>query len=284
MSRIAYVNGRFVAHRDARVHIDDRGYQFADGVYEVIAFRGGRLLDGARHFDRLDRSLREMRMAPAMTRRALELVTGEVIRRNGLNAGTVYMQFTRGVAPRDHAFPAAPQTQLVITAKRARPLPAAMVEGGVRVITLPDERWARRDIKSIALLANVLGKQRAREAGAYEAWLVGPDGAVTEGTSSNAWIVTPSGELVTHRADARILNGVTRLDVIDVTREAGVRMVERPFSVEEARTAREAFLTSTSVGVLPVTRIDDQAVGDGRPGAVTRRLRELYENHWAQSG
>lgn len=282
MSRLAYVNGRFVPQRAAQVHIEDRGYQFADGVYEVIAFRHLRLIDPVRHFDRLDRSLAELRIANPMSRRALELVIGEVIRRNGLESGAIYLQLTRGVAPRDHGFPAHPSTQMVMTVKRLKALPASVVTQGVAVITTPDERWARCDIKSIALLANVLAKQKAREAGAFEAWLVDDEGSITEGCSSNAWIVTQEGEVVTHRADPTILNGVTRLDVVDLIGAAGLRAVQRAFTVAEARTAREAFLTSTTVGVLPVTRIDGHPVGEGKAGQITLRLRELLEAHRSQ--
>jgi D-alanine transaminase len=277
MTRIAYVNGSFVPHRGARVHIDDRGYTFADGVYEVIAFHGGTLIDGERHLDRLGRSLGELRIPWPMSRRALGFVIGEVIARNGLESGSVYLQMTRGVAPRDHPFPANVKTQTVITAKRSRPIPTRLREEGVRVITMPDIRWGRCDIKSISLLPNVLAKQQAREAGAFEAWLVDKQGLITEGSSTNAWIVSQSGELITHQAGADILNGVTRLRVVDLAREMGSSLTERPFSVVEAKQAREAFVTSTSLGVMPVTQIDDHVVANGKPGRIASRFREVYE-------
>lgn len=284
MSRIAYVNGRYVVQRVAAIHIEDRGYQFADGVYEVIAVRDGALVDAGLHLKRLDRSLHELRIARPMAEGALRTVMREVIRRNGVQEGIIYIQVTRGVAPRDHAFPKHPKTAVVMTARRARPLDPQAIEAGVGVITIPDLRWARCDIKSVALLPNVLGKQQAREAGAYEAWQVDRDGNITEGTSANAWIVTDRGEVVTRRADNAILNGVTRLGVLDVIEREGLRFVERPFSVEEAKTAREAFLTSTSAFVLPVVRIDDVAVGDGGPGPLTRGLRAFYFNYIDRRG
>ena len=279
MSRIAYVNGRYVPHREATVHIEDRGYQFADGVYEVIAVRQGRPVDESWHLDRLQRSLDELRMAPAMGRRPLGLVIREVARRNGVDDGIVYVQMTRGVAPRNHAFPDNPVTQLVITARRGRPAPAAAFADGVRVITLPDLRWGRCDIKSIALLPNVLAKQQAREAGAFEAWLIDRNGMVTEGTSTNAWIVSREGQLITRHADRAILAGITRRALIGLAREARLALVERPFSAVEAKAAREAFVTSTSQSVVPVTQIDDQVIGNGKPGTVSLRLRELHAAH-----
>jgi len=283
MSRVAYVNGRYVPHRDAAVHVEDRGYQFSDGVYEVIAVAGGALVDEARHLDRLERSLDELRIERPMGRPALGRVMREVIRRNRVADGIIYMQVTRGVAPRDHAFPARAKPAVVMTARRSKPHAPKQLADGVKVITIPDIRWERCDIKSVSLLPNVLGKQQAREAGAYEAWQVDGDGNVTEGTSTNAWIVTPEGELVTRSADHAILNGITRLAVIDIAlRQQGLRFVQRPFSVEEAKRAREAFLSSTTAFVMPVTQIDETAVADGKPGALTRTLRELYERHVAE--
>ena len=222
MSRIAYVNGRYVPHRAASVHVEDRGYQFADGVYEVIAVANGKLIDGGPHLDRLERSLRELRMTPPMGRRALELVMREVVRRNGVDNGIIYLQMTRGVAPRDHAFPARAETQVVMTARRARPQAARIAEDGVKAITMPDIRWQRCDIKSVSLLPNILAKQQAKEAGAYEAWLVDRNGMVTEGSSTNAWIVTRDGQLVTRSIENAILAGITRMAVIEMARAEGL--------------------------------------------------------------
>lgn len=274
--RIAYVNGRYVPYAAARVHIDDRGYTFADGVYEVVLIAGGKLVDEGPHLDRLERSLREMRMRPPMARGALELVLREVIRRNRVPHGLVYLQMSRAVAPRDHPFPDVAETQFVAWAKFLPPQPAAHAADGVRTISVPDIRWGRCDIKSTALLPNVLAKQAAREAGAYEAWLVDHEGFVTEGSSTNAWIITPAGELVTRALDNAILAGVTRRTVIALARDEGLRFVERRFSLAEAKTAREAFITSASSLVLPVTQIDDAVIGNGKPGSLSLALRARY--------
>lgn len=277
MPRVSYVNGRYLPHREAQVHVEDRGFQFADSVYEVVAVHAGRMVDTVRHLDRLERSLREIGMAMPMSRAALGTVIGEVIRRNGVRRGTVYLQITRGQARRDHSFPVGIRPTVVVTARPTRPQPPALVEQGVAVVTMPDIRWQRRDIKSTALIANVLCRQRAKEAGAYEAWLVDEQGFVTEGTASNAWIVTQDRRMVTRKADAAILCGVTRLALIDIAADCGVDVEERPFTVAEAVGASEAFLTGTTAFVLPVVSIDGRAIGEGRPGALTRRLRAAYE-------
>ena len=276
MSRVAYVNGRYVPHRSAQVHVEDRGYQFADGVYEVIAVVDGKFVDTGPHLARLERSLAELRIAMPMSRRALEMVMAEVVRRNEVENGIIYLQLTRGVAPRDHPFPAKAKTQIVMTARRAKPQPASFGEDGVKAITLPDIRWERCDIKSVSLLPNVLAKQAAREAGAYEAWMIDEDGMVTEGSSTNAWIVAKDGKLVTRNASEAILNGVTRRTVLELARAEGLEFVERAFSLDEAKAAREAFITSTSALVLPVTQIDDTVIGNGKPGSLTSRLRRAY--------
>lgn len=283
MPRDAYVNGRYVPHGHARVHVEDRAYQFADGVYEVVAIRGGRIVDEEPHLDRLDRSLKELRIAWPMSRAAMKSVMRELIRRNRVDDGSLYLQVSRGVAPRDHAFPkTAPRPALVMTTRQARSPNAALIEKGASVITIPDIRWERCDIKSVSLLPNVLGKQQAVEAGAYEAWQVAADGTVTEGTSTNAWIVNDRNELVTRKADEAILSGTTRLAVKKIAAESQIRLVERPFTVDEARKAREAFLTSTTSFVLPITAIDGHKIGDGRPGPVATRLRELYLRYMEQ--
>ena len=281
MSRIAYVGGQYVPHRQAAVHIEDRGYQFADGVYEVIAIVGGQLVDEELHLARLHRSLSELRIANPMGDAALRVVIREVIRRNGVDCGIVYLQVTRGTAPRDHAFPKAAKPTLVVTSRRTRSPAPHLGNDGIAVITIPDIRWQRCDIKAVALVANVLGKQQAREAGAYEAWQVDNSGRVTEGTSTNAWIVTDDATVVTRTADNAILNGVTRLAVLEIIAREGYRLVERPFAVEEARTAREAFLTSTTADLLPVVRIDGAPVADGKPGPLSRKLRDAYLAHAA---
>jgi len=284
MSRVAYVNGRYVPHREARVHIDDRGYQFADGVYEVVAIVGKRFVDEAPHLDRLERSLKELRMTMPMSRRSLELILRELVRVNRVRNGIVYVQMSRAVAPRDHPFPKDAKTQMVAWARSGKPYPAAHAEDGVKAVTMPDIRWGRCDIKSTALLPNVLAKQLAREAGAYEAWLIDEDGNVTEGSSSNAWIVTAKGELVTRSTDQAILSGITRRTVSELASEQGLKLVERKFSLAEAKGAREAFVTSASSPVVPVTQIDEQVIGNGKPGSISLKLRERYLRYMEEAG
>jgi D-alanine transaminase len=276
MGRLAYVNGRYVPHGHAMVHIEDRGYQFADGVYEVVPVVDGVLIDEEQHLDRLGYSLAELRIDWPVRRAALKLILRELMARNGLRRGIIYFQVTRGVAPRDHKFPGAAKSALVITTKRLSPPSAAMIQDGVAVSTQPDIRWARRDIKSISLLPNILAKQAAVEAKAFEAWLVKADGIVTEGSSTNAWIVTKAGEVVTHARNHDILGGVTRQALLELVTSAGIKLVERSFTVTEAFAASEAFLTSSSAFIVPVTRIDGKAVGNGKPGPITQKLREIY--------
>jgi D-alanine transaminase len=281
MSRIAYVNGRYLPHRDATVHIEDRGYQFSDGVYEVCEVRAGRLVDERRHMERLRRSLHELRIAEPMTPAALSVVLHEVVARNKVANGIVYVQVTRGVARRDHAFPAiGTPPGLVITARRLDPLRGEREAAtGVAVITVPETRWARVDIKSVALLPNVLAKQAAREANAREAWFVDRNGFVTEGASANAWIVNGDGRVMTHPGDNAILRGITRTVLFDVIRAHNLVIDERPFTVAEAYAAREAFVTAASQIVLPVIKIDGRTVGNGVPGPLATALRRDFHRH-----
>ena len=276
MSRIAYINGRYVPKSHAQVAVEDRGYLFSDGVYDVIPVYDGHLSFADRHLDRLDRSLGELRIARPMSRAAMLQVAHEVIHRNDLREGGLYIQVTRGVAPRDHKFPKGVKPSLLMMARhRKAPAPDLLAKGAA-VITMPDQRWARRDIKSISLLANVLAKQAAVEQGALEAWLVDDEGMVTEGSSTSAWIATAQGELVTRPNGTEILPGITRAVVVEVVRDLGLTLQLRPFSVTEAYEAREAFLTSSSNFVLPITRIDGRPVGEGKPGPVAARLRDAY--------
>jgi D-alanine transaminase len=285
MSRITYVNGRYLPQRAATVHVEDRGYQFSDGVYEVCEVRGGHIIDQRRHLARLKRSLAELAIAMPMSETALVIVMRECVRRNRVRDGIVYLQITRGVARRDHAFPP-PGTapSVVVTARTLNVAGNERIAAeGLAIITVPDNRWERVDIKSISLLPNVLAKQAARERGAKEAWFVDRDGHVTEGSSSNAWIVTKGGTVVTRPADNGILRGITRSVLLDVIEAQGLKLEERPFTVEEAYGAREAFLTSASQIVMPVVRIDDRPVGNGAPGSVATALREEFHRHaeWA---
>ena len=281
MSRIAYVNGRYLSLAQACVNVEDRGYQFSDGVYEVCEVRGGSLIDERRHVIRLERSLSELRIAMPMSPAALGVVLREVIRRNRVRWGIVYLQITRGVARRDHAFPPAGTEPSVVVTARNMDLAAAekLADAGVAVISVPENRWARVDIKSVSLLPNVLAKQAAREQGAREAWFVDNEGRVTEGSSSNAWIVTRDGKVVTRHADQAILRGITRTVVLDVLKAHGLTLEERPFTLDEAHGASEAFITSASQIVLPVVRIDGRPVGNGAPGLVASALRRDYHSH-----
>lgn len=278
MPRIAYVNGRYVPHRDAAVHVEDRGYQFADGVYEVCEIARGRIIDMTAHLDRLGRSLSELDISWPMNRSSLEVIIFEVVRRNRVRNGLVYMQVTRGVAPRDHVFPAADvRPALVITAKSVNPQTlASKAENGLKVITTPENRWERVDIKTVGLLPNVLARQAAREQGAQEAWFVDPDGTVKEGGATNAWIVTMDGVLVTRPADQGILKGITRATAMKVAEKLGMPVEERRFTVEEAKAAREAFVTSASSLVMPVVSIDGAIIANGKPGSVANNLRAAF--------
>jgi len=281
MSRIAYVNGRYLPQSSAKVSIEDRGYQFADGVYEVCEVRGGRLIDERRHIARLDRSLAELRMKRPMSFAALGVVMRETIRRNRVRDGIVYVQVTRGTTRRDFPFPAADTRPSLIVTSRNNDIERLeqLAAEGIAVITVPDIRWQRVDIKSVALLPNVLAKQAARDQGAREAWLIDPQGHVTEGASSNAWIVSRDGKLVTHPLGSDILAGVTRSVVIDVIKQQGLAFEERAFTIEEAYAAREAFITSASQIVLPVVSINGRPVGNGAPGLIAAGLRRDYHRY-----
>ena len=277
MPRIAYVNGRYVRHANAAVHIEDRGYQFADGVYKVCEVARGFIMDMTRHLDRLNRSLGELEIDWPMSRKALQTIMREVVTRNHVVNGMVYLQVTRGVASRDHAFPAAVRSALVVTAKRNDPAAALQrAEAGVKVITVPENRWDRVDIKTVGLLPNVLAKQKAKLAGAYEAWFVDPDGTVKEGASTNAWIVTRDGKLVTRPADSGILRGITRTTLFDLAAKLGLDIEERGFTVAEAKAAREAFITAATTVVMPVVAIDGEPVANGHPGSIALSLRGAF--------
>jgi D-alanine transaminase len=280
MSRVAYVNGRYLPDRSAMVHIEDRGFQFADGVYAACEILAGRIIDERRHLQRLARSLGELAMRPPMSAASLGVVLREVVRRNRVTDGIVYLQVTRGTAPRNHAFPlpAVPPT-VVVTARRVnRAAAEARAAAGVAVITVSDNRWERVDIKTVSLLPNVLAKQKAREEGAFEAWFVDRDGFVTEGSSTNAWIVTSDDVLVTRPATRGILRGITRGVVFELAEREGHPVEERGFTVVEALAAREAFLTAATTLVMPVVTIDGRPVASGRPGDLSTKLRRLFHS------
>lgn len=285
MSRIAYVNGRYLPMRAAKVHVEDRGYQFGDGVYEVCEVRGGRLIDERRHLDRLKRSLAELRIRLPMSPAALGIVLREVIAKNRIGYGIVYLQVTRGVARRDHAFPTPEVRPSVVVTARAlnSARNEALAAAGIAVVSVPDNRWGRVDIKTIGLLPNVLARQAAIERDARDAWFVDKDGTVTEGASSNAWIVTQAGTIVTRPADDAILRGITRTVVLEAINALGLAVEQRAFTLEEAYAAREAFVTAASQIVLPVVRIDGRPIGGGEPGPVATALRREFHRH-AETG
>jgi D-alanine transaminase len=278
--RIAYVNGVYVRHGLAGVHIEDRGFQFADSIYEVFGVVDGCIRDEDEHFDRLERSLREIAMAMPMQRDAFRLVLRELARRNRLDDGLIYLQVTRGAVRRDHAIPGhPPRPTLIATARRIDKNAAEKRrQTGIRVVTLPDERWARCDIKSTALLPNILAKTAARREDAFEAWLIDRDGYVTEGASTSAWIVDGEGRLVTRDLSRAILPGVTRRVIMEAAETAQIPITERSFTLDEARTATEAFITAATLGALPVIAVDGHRIGDGKPGPVARRIQELYDH------
>ncbi|HET6388148.1 D-amino-acid transaminase [Hyphomicrobium sp.] len=275
MSRIVYVNGAYKPYAQATIHVEDRGFQLSDAIYEVIEIRDGGLVDATRHLARLARSLAELSIPPPMSERALLQVMHTVIRRNRVRDGIVYMQVSRGAGPRDFALPppTTPPTLVVLARAQRRGWSAELAETGIAVKTIPDNRWGRCDIKTVMLLPAVLAKDEARRAGAREAWFVDAEGGITEGASSNAWIVTGDGTLVTRQLDHHILPGVTRATVMDVAKREGFKIEQRTFNRDEAIKAREAFVTSATNIVMPVVKIDNAVIGDGRPGELTRQLR-----------
>jgi D-alanine transaminase len=283
--RIAYVDGRYLRHGAAGVHVEDRALQLGDGVYEVCRIASGRLLDEEEHLDRLERSLGEIAMAMPMGRAALKAVMAELVRRNGARDGILYLQITRGALRRDHPIPERPpRPTLILTVHPISPAAVARRHAdGVAVVLRPDQRWARCDIKSTQLLANLLAKTEARSKGAFEAWLVDRDGFITEGASTTAWIVDREGQIVTRELSHAILPGVTRRVILQTAAEAQIAIVERRFTPEEAHAAREAFLTSATGGAVPVVQIDGRPVGEGKPGPLTRRIMALYAEHSHQT-
>lgn len=286
IGRIAYVNGRYLPHGIAAVHIEDRGLQFADAIYEVVGVAAGSFLDEEEHFTRMERSVGEIGMPMPASRGALKVISREMARRNRLRDGLLYFQVTRGAVRRDHAAPdKPPRPTLIVTARSLDPNTIERRrETGVRVITQQDERWARCDIKSTALLPNILAKTAARKAGAFEAWLVDADGFVTEGSSTSAWIVTQDGRVITRNLTNAILPGVTRAIILKAAAEGQILVEERKFMLDEAFAAREAFITAATLGATAVVAIDGRQIGDGKPGALTRRIEELYRHAAAARG
>lgn len=278
MSRIAYIDGVYQPMNLPGILVEDRGYQFADGVYEVCAIRNGKLLDETRHLDRLDYSLQALNIPMPMSRAALKQVMRETLRRNRVSDGILYMQVSRGVAPREHMYDADLKPVLVITARPiAAERRAQIMRTGISAISVPDQRWARCDIKSISLLPNVLARQSARNAKVQEAWQIDGRGMVTEGAATNAWIVDAKGVLCTRPADHEILNGIVRQVLLDCVAELGLKFAEKPFSLSEALAAKECFSTASTMSVFPVVKLDGQKIGSGKPGPVAKALSVAYD-------
>ncbi|HAD87235.1 MAG TPA: D-amino acid aminotransferase [Rhodospirillaceae bacterium] len=275
MSRTVYVNGEYVAEEDAKVSVFDRGFLFADGIYEVSSVLDGKLIDNPGHMARLERSLNELKMARPCSNDELLAIQKELIKRNDLTEGVVYMQVTRGAADRDFNFPKDATPSLVMFTQEKNILANPAADKGIAIVTLPDIRWQRRDIKTVQLLASSLAKQTAKDMGVDDAWLV-EDGMITEGTSNNAFIVTEDGTIVTRGLSNSILHGITRKAVLKVANELGLTLVERSFTPEEAYDAVEAFSTSASSFVMPIIKIDDHILGNGVPGPVSQKLRAAY--------
>jgi D-alanine transaminase len=281
MSRIAYVNGQYLPHASAAVHVEDRGYQFADGLYEVVAVYNGNPVDFQAHYQRLCDGMQALAIIPPMRRAAMVLVLKQMIRRNRLRNGMLYFQVTRGVASRNHPFPKNTPPSFVVTARPSHGPSSKAEAEGVKAISAPDLRWARRDIKSIALLPNVLAKQKAAEAGALEAILVSDAGVVSEGSASNMWMVDGNGQIITHPLSTDILPGTVRQRLIELARGAGYAVIERSFTLTEALSAREVFLSSSTNYALSVVQIDDLVIANGDPGSVASELRFLYKEFMA---
>ncbi len=277
MSRTFYVNGDFVAEENAKISVLDRGFLFADAVYEVSTVLKGKLIDNKAHLKRLARSLSELSMAAPCSENDIESAQRELIRLNELDEGLLYLQVSRGVADRDFAYPAKPKSSLVMFTQAKNLLNSPLAEQGLHVISIPDLRWKRRDIKTVGLLAASMGKQAALDAGVQDAWMV-EDGLVTEGSSNNAYIVTRDRKIQTRHLGHEILSGITRHAVLKFAAAAGYTIVEEPFTIEAARHASEAFITSASTFVMPVVNIDGVALGDGKPGPVSKQLRQIYIN------
>ena len=277
MSRFAYVNGRYLPHQEASTHIEDRGYQFADGIYEVIAVVKGNFIDFQEHLDRLEYSLAELKIPSPVPRRALVHICQEIIRLNRLEDAMIYIQVSRGIAPRYHSFPKNPQPVLVVTTRHVnqRHLMANKAHG-VAAITLLDSRWARPDIKSISLLPNILSKQQAEEQGCYEAILHKADGTVTEASATNVWIVRQGGILQTHPLSHSILGGITRQRLIKLAQQNGIQVEEKAFTVRELKSAQEVLLSASVSGITPVIKVDQTIIGEGKAGSVARTLMQLY--------
>jgi D-alanine transaminase len=278
MKKISYVNGKFVPHSTASVSIEDRGYVFSDGVYEVFQVRQGIILNGDGHMQRLQRSLAGLKIRSVLSPAEIRVITAQLLQHNNIQDAVIYLQVTRGVAPRNHAFPSASVVPSMVMTLLDMPKPKPQeYEQGVKVITHPDLRWKRRDLKTISLLPNILAKEEAAQKGAVEAVLIEDNKTVTEGSATNVYMVDNQDVVWTHPDDGAILGGITRSNLLTIARNAGIQVREETFTEAQLLAAKEAFLTSTTKHVLPVTKINDKPVGDGKVGSVTKQLGAMYE-------
>lgn len=276
MDRIVYVNGEYLPEQDAKISVFDRGFLFADGVYEVAAILRGQLIDNKQHLLRLRRSLQELDMPSPADDTTIESIQKELIRLNHIDEGAVYLQVTRGAADRNFAYPEDSSPSLVLFTQEKKIIDLPTAKTGIKIITTEDIRWGRRDIKTVALLAASMAKMFAMKSGADDAWLVDREGYITEGSSFNAYIVTSEGTIITRHLSNDILHGITRKAVLQLAEKDGLQVIERPFSVEEACQAQEAFITAAGFFVLPVIQINDKVLGNGKPGSITAKLRSIY--------
>lgn len=279
MAKISYVNGEYTLHRDASVHIEDRAYQFADGVYEVVLLQNGIMIDGKQHFERLERSLKGLRIDTPLSTSSLKIIIKELTRRNRCKDAMVYIQISRGVAKRDHAFPTKTVPSVVITLSPFKLPDSSKTTKGKETITTPDIRWKRADIKSVSLLPNILAKQQAVEANCIEAILVNDKGEITEGSSTNVFMVNGKGTIITHPTTEQILGGITRSTLVKLARDNGITVEERAFTVDEAINAKELFITSTTKGAYPISAIDGKTINNGMVGEVVKKLQILYKDY-----
>ena len=277
MKNITYINNKFIDHNKAKISVDDRGFLFADSVYELIGVLNKKIIDLDQHLNRLKVSLRKVKIKYKLSKKKFEETINKLIKLNSIFNGYIYIQITRGVAERKHEFPEKYHPTTIIFTKHLK-INKDIYEKGVKIITIPDIRWLRRDIKTTSLLPNVLSKQLAVEKNAFESWLI-DNGNITEGSASNAWIIKSSNTIITHPANTKILKGVTRDTIIKILKKNNFNVIEKPFNLIEAKNAKEAFLTSSTLSVLPVVKIDNYNISNGKPGDITKKITYLYNNY-----
>tara|TARA_B100000029_G_scaffold516680_1_gene632676 strand:- start:15761 stop:16639 length:879 start_codon:yes stop_codon:yes gene_type:complete len=277
MKNLTYLNNKFVEHSKAKISVEDRGFLFSDSIYELISVLNGELIDLKPHLNRLKSSLKKIKINYKVNQLKFQNVIKKLIKNNKIFNGYVYIQITRGVAERKHEFPLKYKPSVIIFTKNLN-INNNIYKKGIKIITIPDIRWLRRDIKTTSLLANVLSKQMAVEKNAFESWLI-DDGYITEGSASNAWIIKNSNTIITHPSNTKILKGVTRDTVIKILKKNNFKIKERAFNLIEAKNAKEAFLTSSTLSVLPVVKIDNYNISNGKPGDITKKIMFLYKNY-----